>query len=238
MVDKSISLIMPAFNEEETIEFSVRSAIEKLEEHSFDYEIFIFNDASTDRTGKIADELALENPNIKVFHNSKNMNLGFNFARGIELASKEYAGLLPCHGQTAIESFDYILPALKKADVVVTYHSNPEVRPLIRNIISRINVKLVNLIFGLNLKYYHLNFYRTDILKRVPTSTESYALMVELLVFAVKSGASYVQVPLFLKKRESGKSKAMRPKNIVNILKTYSHLFWLVRICRKRIDLS
>ncbi len=238
MVDKSISLIMPAFNEEETIEFSVRSAIEKLEEHSFDYEIFIFNDASTDRTGKIADELALENPNIKVFHNSKNMNLGFNFARGIELASKEYAGLLPCHGQTAIESFDYILPALKKADVVITYHGNSEVRPLIRNIISRINVKLVNLIFGLNLKYYHLNFYRTEILKRIPTSTQSYALMVELLVYAVKSGATYIQVPVLLKKRTFGKSKAMRPKNIINILKTYIRLFWLIRICRKRVNLS
>ncbi|MDP3004123.1 MAG: glycosyltransferase family 2 protein [Candidatus Azambacteria bacterium] len=238
MADRSISLIMPAFNEAATIEFSVRSAIEKLEEHGFDYEIFIFDDGSNDKTGEIADELAVENPNIKVIHNPKNMNLGYNFARGIELASKKYAGLLPCHGQTAVESFDYILPALKKADVVVTYHSNPEVRPLVRNIISRINVRLVNFLFGLNLRYYHLNFYRTDILKRVPTSTESYALMVELLVFAVKSGASYVHVPLFLKKRGFGKSKAMRPKNIINILKTYARLFWRIRILRERIDLG
>ncbi len=238
MMGKSISIIMPAYNEEETIEFSVRSAIEKLEEHGFDYEIFIFNDGSTDKTGAIAEVLARKYPKITVFHNQRNMNLGFNFARGIVLASKEYAGLLPCHGQTAIESFDYILPALKKADVVITYHGNSEVRPLIRNIISRINVKLVNLIFGLNLKYYHLNFYRTEILKRIPTSTQSYALMVELLVYAVKSGATYIQVPVLLKKRTFGKSKAMRPKNIINILKTYIRLFWLIRICRKRVNLS
>ncbi len=238
MMGKSISIIMPAYNEEETIEFSVRSAIEKLEEHGFDYEIFIFNDGSTDKTGAIAEVLARKYPKITVFHNQRNMNLGFNFARGIVLASKEYAGLLPCHGQTAIESFDYILPALKKADVVITYHGNSEVRPLIRNIISRINVKLVNLIFGLNLKYYHLNFYRTEILKRIPTSTQNYALMVELLVYAVKSGATYIQVPVLLKKRTFGKSKAMRPKNIINILKTYIRLFWLIRICRKRVNLS
>ncbi len=238
MMGKSISIIMPAYNEEETIEFSVRSALEKLEEHGFDYEIFIFNDGSTDKTGAIAEVLARKYPKITVFHNQRNMNLGFNFARGIVLASKEYAGLLPCHGQTAIESFDYILPALKKADVVITYHGNSEVRPLIRNIISRINVKLVNLIFGLNLKYYHLNFYRTEILKRIPTSTQSYALMVELLVYAVKSGATYIQVPVLLKKRTFGKSKAMRPKNIINILKTYIRLFWLIRICRKRVNLS
>lgn len=238
MADRSISLIMPAYNEEETIESSVRSAIEKLEEYSFDYEIFIFDDGSTDKTGAIAEVLARKYPKITVFHNQRNMNLGYNFARGIKLASKPYAGLLPCHGLTDSESFDSIFQALDKADVVITYIANPEIRPLSRRIISWINVTLLNLIFGLRLKYYHLNFYRTEILKRIPTSTQSYALMVELLVYAVKSGATFVQVPFFLKKRKSGRSKAMRPKNIVNILKTYFRLLWRIRICRKRVNLS
>lgn len=235
---RSISLIMPAYNEEDTLRFSVVSACEKLRQHRFDYEIFIFDDASTDKTGKIADRLAIRNEKIKVIHNARNMNLGFNFARGIEMASKEYTGLLPCGGQIAVESFDNFLPALLMADITVTHISNPEARPLVRNIISRINVQLVNWLFGLNLKYYHLNFYRTDILKKIPTSTKSYALMVELLVHAVKSGASFVEIPIFLRKRESGKSKALRPKNIVNILKTYARLFMQVMILRKRIDLG
>lgn len=236
-MERSISLVMPAYNEEDTITFSVESACVKLSQYGFDYEIFIFDDASTDRTGKIADLLAAQDRRIKVIHNKKNMNLGFNFARGIKMATKKYTGLLPCHGQTAIESFDNLLPALLKADVVVTYIGNPEARPLIRNIISRINVWLVNLLFGLNLKYYHLNFYRTEILKKIPTSTSSYALMVELLVYAVKSGASYVEIPFYLKKREFGKSKALKPKNIINILKTYARLFWQIRVLGKRINL-
>ena len=76
-----MSVIMPAYNEEDTVEFSVTSACVQLERHGFDYEIFIFDDASTDRTGKIADMLASQNSKIKVFHNDRNMNLGFNFAR-------------------------------------------------------------------------------------------------------------------------------------------------------------
>jgi len=238
LAGQSISLIMPAYNEENALEFSVASACEKLRQYGFDYEIFIFDDASDDKTGKIADRLASKDPRIKVIHNARNMNLGFNFARGIAMASKEYAGLLPCHGQTAIESFDNLLPALSKADVIITYISNPEVRPLTRRMVSKINVILVNLIFGLRLKYYHLNFYRTEILKKIPTSTESYALMVELLVYAVKSGASYIHVPIVLQKRVFGKSKALRPKNIINILKTYARLFWQIRILGKKIDLN
>ena len=238
MADRSISLIMPAFNEAATIEFSVVSACVKFHQFGFDYEIFIFDDGSTDKTGEIADCLALEDSRIKVFHNDKNMNLGFNFARGIELASKEYTGLLPCHGLTDPESFDSVFQALDKADVVITYIANPKIRPLIRRIVSWFNVTLLNLIFGLQLKYYHLNFYRTEILKKIPTSTKSYALMVELLVYAVKSGTTFIQVPFLLKKRVSGRSKAMRPKNIINILKTYARLFWRIRVLRERIDLG
>lgn len=236
-MSRSISLIMPAYNEEDTLEFSVVSACEKLRQYGFDYEILIFDDGSTDQTGKIADHLASKDLRIKVIHNARNMNLGFNFARGIELASKEYAGLLPCHGQTAAKSFDNLLPALSRADVTVTYIGNPEARPLTRRMVSKINVMLVNLIFGLRLKYYHLNFYRTEILKKIPTSTESYALMVELLVYAVKSGASYTHVPIVIQKRVFGKSKALRAKNIINILKTYTRLFWQIMILRKRINL-
>lgn len=237
-MEKSISLIVPAYNEELTLESSIRSAQKKLQEHNFDYEILIFDDCSYDETSQIADKLASEDPKIQVFHNSKNMNLGFNFSRGIELATKTYCGLLPCHGLIDPRSFDSILTALDKADVIVAYIANPNLRSISRRFISHVNVVLLNLIFAMDLKYYHLNFYRTDILKKIPTSTKSYALMVELLIYAIKSGAVFLQVPFFHKKRLVGKSKALRLKNILNILKTYIRLFWKIRVLRKRIDLN
>ena len=237
-MERSISLIMPAYNEEEAIEFTVRSVKEKLKQHGFDYEILIFDDASNDQTGEIAEKLSAEDPKIKIFHNSINMNLGYNFARGIGMASKTFVGLWPCHGLIASKSLDYILPAIRKTDIVVGYIKNPEIRSRSRRIISRVNVIILNLLFGFKLSYYHLNFYRTDQLKKVPTSTVSYALMVELLVYLVASGADYIETPFFLRERLTGKSKALRFKNIINILKTYARLFWLVRICRKRISLN
>lgn len=237
-MSRSISLIMPAYNEEDTLEFSVVSACEKLRQYGFDYEILIFDDGSTDQTGKIADHLASKDLRIKVIHNARNMNLGFNFAKGIDIASKTFVGLWPCHGLIASKSLDYILPALRKTDIVVGYIKNSEIRPWTRQIISKINVIILNLLFGFKLPYYHLNFYRTDQLKKVPTSTASYALMVELLVYLVASGAEYTETPFFLRERLTGKSKALRFKNIINILKTYANLFWQIRILRKRIDLS
>lgn len=229
---RSISIIMSAYNEAEYIEFAVKAVKKKLEEHNFDYEILIFNDASTDETGKIADKMALKDSKIIAFHNQSNMNLGYNISQGIRAATKAYCGTVPCHGLIAPESFDYILPALEKTDVVVAYIANPQVRPLSRRIVSWVNTTILNLLFGFGLKYYHFNFYRTDLLKKLPRSTQSYALMVELLVYLLASGVHYTEVPFFRIERKVGESKAMRLRNIVEILKTYCYLFWRVRIKR------
>lgn len=236
--ERSISIIMSAYNEAGHIEFAVKAVKKKLTECNFDYEILIFNDASTDGTGKIADKLAVEDSKIRVFHNPRNMNLGYNISQGIASATKTYCGSVPCHGLIASESFDYILPALEKTDVVIAYIANPKVRPLSRRIVSWVNTAILNLLFGFELKYYHFNFYRTDLLKRLPKSTQSYALMVELLVYFLASGASYIEVPFFRIERGAGESKAMRLKNISEILKTYSRLFWRVKILREKINLQ
>lgn len=239
-MERSISIIVPAYNEEDTIELSVKSLTESLKRHGFDYEIFIFNDASEDLTGLNADILADGDKNIRVFHNQKNMNLGYNFSQGVKIATKTYVGLVPCHGLIDPKSYDLILTACASCekDVVICYVANPEIRPKSRQIISKVNVTIINWLFGLNLRYYHLNFYRTKLLKKVPASTKSYAVMVESLIYLIKSGASFIEIPFILRPRLHGKSKALRLKNVINILKTYSSLFWLIRICKKRINLN
>lgn len=231
-MERSISLVMSAYNEERNIGAAVKTVVAKLEEYRFDYEILIFNDGSSDHTGEIAEGLVAKNFKIKVFHNPRNMNLGYNFSRGVGLASKKFMGILPCHNLIAPESYDNIFPAFEKyqRDVIVAYIANPQVRPWSRRFVSWFNTTLLNLLFGFGLKYYHLNFYRTDLLKKLPMSTVSYALMVELLVYALASGASYVEIPFFRLERGIGKSKALRFKNIKDIFKTYARLFWRIRV--------
>ena len=57
--------------------------------------------------------------------------------------------------------------------------------------------------------------------------------IVELLVHALASGASYVEIPFFRLERGIGKSKALRLKNIIDIFKTYALLFWRIRVLKQ-----
>ena len=61
-----ISVIIPARNEEEDIESSIRSVLEQ--EH-INIEVVVVNDQSSDRTGEIIDCIAAENPHVKIIQN-------------------------------------------------------------------------------------------------------------------------------------------------------------------------
>lgn len=237
---KSVSVIIPAYNEEKKLAPTVNFVLEALDRHNIvDFEIIIFDDASTDKTGKVANELANKYPKIKVIHNPKNMNLGFNISRGFQLATKEYAGFIPGDDETAPETLDYIFGALGEADMVVPYIQNPETRPWARRALSKTYVVIINIAFGLRMRYYNgLCYFKTAMVKQVPVSTFGFAYMTEILVKLIKSGATFVEVPLVNKPRERGASKAFRLKNVISVFKTFLLLFWEVQILRRRIKLE
>ena len=90
---KSVSIIIPAYNEEKNLAQTIKFLLDRLNENIIsDFEILVFDDNSTDNTGKIADDLAEKYPQIKVIHNPRNMNLGYNITKGFQLATKEYCG--------------------------------------------------------------------------------------------------------------------------------------------------
>jgi len=239
-MNKSVSIIIPAYNEEKKLAPTVDLVFNVLSKNGIsDFEIIIFDDYSTDKTGEVADELAKKYFQIKVVHNPKNMNLGFNITRGFQLAAKKYVGFVPGDDETDPETLDNIFKVLGKADIVVPYIANYEVRSFMRRWLSKTYVKIINLAFGLKMRYYNgLCFFKTSMVQKAPVSTYGFAYMTEILVKLLKSGATFVEVPMILKIRERGTTKAFRIKNILSVFKTFLKLFWEIKVLGKRIDLS
>ena len=80
-----ISIVLPTFNGETHIAKAIHSI---LAQTLRDWELIIVNDASSDRTGTIAEEFASEDSRITVLHHAENrklpaaLNTGFHNARG------------------------------------------------------------------------------------------------------------------------------------------------------------
>lgn len=231
----SLSMIIPALNEEDNLRGAVSTVLEAIGNRSANYELLVFDDGSTDLTGQIADGLAASNPRIRVIHNPHNFGLGYNFTRGVELARMDYIAWFPGDNEVPGEALRSILDAVGSAEIVVPYIANPSVRSLPRRLLSWGFVSLINLLFGLRLRYYNgLCVFPRRLLLSVPLQSHGFAYMAAILVRLIRAGHSYVEVSMPTGIRQHGQTKAFRLKNVLSVLGTVTGLFWEVRVWDRR----
>ncbi len=234
-MNRSVTVIIPALNEEKNLSAAVATVLEAVGRGFQDYELLVFDDGSTDRTGQIADELAARNSRIRVIHNPRNMGFGYNYLRGVQLARMDYVAMFPGDNEIPGKAVQTVLEAVGSADIVIPHAVNPEVRGWSRRMISRCFVLLINGLFGLRLRYYNGPcVLRRTLLQSVPMKTHGFAYMASILVRLIRSGHTYVEVGIPLQPREHGRSKAFRVKNIVSVVSTLAELFWDVRVRGRR----
>ena len=92
-----VSIIVPVYNEEEYVSTCLDSLINQTLD---DIEIITIDDNSTDNSLNILLDYARKYPNIKVYHNEKNIGQGASRNKGLSFATGEYIGF--------VDSDDYI----------------------------------------------------------------------------------------------------------------------------------
>ncbi len=227
MEKSKISIIIPAYNEEKNIEAAVKSAITAMGDKFGDYEIIIFNDCSKDKTGEVADKLAQENPKIKVFHNEVNRGFAYNYKKGVEISSKDYIGMVPGDDEIETKSIFEIFDSAGKADIIIPYTANQNIRPLSRQIVSYAFTTVMNLLFfgGWKLNYFNGPvIHKRELIQSMPIKADNFAFQAEALIKLIKKGHSFIQLPMYIKPRTYGKSSALKIKNIIGVLKTIGSL--------------
>lgn len=229
----SISIIIPCLNEEGNLRGTIEAVKDALKTTGVfsEYEILIFNDGSIDKTGAIADEIKKTEKGVRVIHNPSNMGFGYNYTEGVRLASKEYIIMVPGDNEIPADAIKKVFALAGKADLIIPYTANTEVRPASRRAISWLFVVSINTLFGLRLRYYNGTcVIKTSLLKKCPLKTWGFAYMAAILVRLIKSGASYIETGVDIRPRDTGRSKAFAPKNVVSVFKAVFMLFWDVRV--------
>lgn len=115
----SISVIMPAFNEELNIRSAVHQNIETFSSKGLDFEILIIDDKSSDRTREIGDELAKEFPHVRCIYHEENQGPGGAFKTGVMQSNKEYIIFVPFDNSLTVEDLEAYLPRVGICDIIV-----------------------------------------------------------------------------------------------------------------------
>ena len=231
----SFTVIVPALNEEQNLRPAVEAILEQASPVATFLEVLVFDDASTDRTGAVADELARRDSRVSVVHNPRRLNIGGIYKAGVLAARGDYVFLVPGDNEMRVDEIVRGLKYLDQADLVVFYVTNVGVRPWWRRRVSRLYAAGVNLVFGTRFSYTNgTNVFKTDVIRTIPIRTDGFSYQTEAVVKAVWSGLDFVQVGIEIKARESGVSKALTWKNLKIVLGALSRLWWEVRVKERR----
>lgn len=79
-----LSIIVPVYNSEKYLEKCVGSILNQTFK---DFELILIDDASTDTSGKICDQMAMDDNRIRVIHHEKNKGLSLSREDGVNIAN-------------------------------------------------------------------------------------------------------------------------------------------------------
>jgi len=140
---QKISIVIPAYNEEKSIEKTMEQIHSVMGQHSISYELIIVDDGSTDSTSTI-----LENRNdlILVKHDV-NMGYGAALKTGIRNASGEIIAITDADGTYPIADIPKLFGYIEEYDMVVGARTGENVHiPLIRRPAKWLLNKLANFV--------------------------------------------------------------------------------------------
>jgi len=242
MSDLSLSVIMPALNEEKNIEAAVRSTFEAFAEKRVIGEIIVVNDGSSDKTPEIVQSLKTEYPSLSLLNHSKPMGIGHSFFDGVRNAKNDIVVMFPGDNENDPNDALNYLFLLRQVDIVVPFIHNIEVRRKMRRLLSSLYRFIINITFGINLNYTNGTvFYRRHILNDITLKSFGFFYQAELLIKLIRQGYLFAEVPNFLSIRNDGKSKATTFKSLIRVMKSYLQIFINIYITadetgKKRIE--
>ena len=214
--DVSLSVVMPAYNEEHNITKTIPRAIETLRHCVSTFELILIDDCSQDRTAELATELASRYPEIVFIRNETNLRQGPSLAKGFALARYD---LVTHNGMDC--PFDFrdlplLLEHFPEADVVVAARRTYPGTTLPRRMVSFANRSLIQLLFGTRLRDYNfIQVYKRSVLQMQKTlSTSTPFITPEKIIRAHRAKLKVVEVVVDYYRRDAGKSSSANWKNI------------------------
>jgi len=233
MLTPHITLIVPAYNEEAHVLTTVEESAKIFDALQQPYEILVINDGSRDRTGALAEEYARSHPEVRVLHNEHNRGYGYTCLRGVREALGEYIGYISADTVWDPQILTTVIRKLGETDIITVFTPDPDCRSPLRRLISSGFTCLMNILFGLRIKYYNGPcFHRRDLLQSMTFYSQGLTIWAEILIRLVKSGHSYQEIPAHFDERKTGQSTALKFSNVWATIKIVAILVFKVYFSR------
>ena len=212
-----ISIIIPCYNEEKTIELVVNKV---LKFNALEKEIIIIDDCSTDNSREIIKKISDLDTSIKIFFQDKNQGKGHAIRKGFENATGDI--LLIQDADLEYDPSDYnklIIPFIE-ADADVVYGSRFLGGEYVRlhffwhYVANKILTLITNIVTNLNMTDMETGYklIKREAINSISLKENSFSIEPEITVKLAKKGYIFYEVPISYRGRsyEEGKKITLK----------------------------
>jgi glycosyltransferase involved in cell wall biosynthesis len=194
----SLSIVLPAYNEQDNIEAAVRTAAGAAASLCPEYEVVVVDDGSRDATAERLRALEPEmNGHLRVLRHQRNLGYGAALRAGFRAARGDLVFYTDSDNQFDLRELGAALPLMEDHDAVLGYRVRRQ-DPFARLLTSAVFNRITCLALGIRVRDLNCSFklFRRDLLQSLPLASDDFFIDAELAACLQRAGARCTQIPV------------------------------------------
>jgi len=228
---RSLTVGVPALNEERNIESTVRSILASAAKvPDLIVEIVVIDDGSTDRTAEIVGNLSRSHDRVRLIQNSKNLGLGASIRRLIVEGKGEKFLFVPGDNDIPASTLELLFRNAYSAELVMCYFHNDEIRARPRLLLSTIFKLIYTICFDVYVQYFNgPAVYPLAKLRELELRSTRFSIVAEINVKLLRQGVTFAEVPGNRQVGLAG-STSLSLRSLLETMRVFLHVFFEVHL--------
>tara|TARA_B100000029_G_scaffold214769_1_gene212665 strand:+ start:184 stop:876 length:693 start_codon:yes stop_codon:yes gene_type:complete len=213
-----LSVIIPCYNEEKTLE----EIFHKVDQfNKFEKEIIIIDDCSNDGTANVINNLKIKNPTIKTFRHDKNLGKGGGIRTGLNLATGDLIIIQDADLEYDPSDYSNLVEPFLKTDAQVVYGTRfkgggySRLHFFWHYVANKILTLLTNIMTNLNMSDMETGYkvFKSEAIKSIDIKEDSFGIEPEITIKLAKKKFIFYEVPISYKGRSYQEGKKITLKD-------------------------
>lgn len=234
----SVVIFFPVYCDEGTVRTVAMKSLKVLQRIASKYKVIIVDDASPDRSGVIADEIAAEYPDVLVLHHERNLGYGAAVRTGFKLANElDYDWICFTDGddQYDVNELCHMSKLFHHYDLIITFRYS-RIYGATRIFISYVYNLVVRFLFRSPFRDHSsgLKAIRSCVIKELTVCSNSPFVGAEIIIKTMVRGYPIGEVGIRTYPRTFGESHST---SMANILLSIQDMFRIYKKIFKQYEL-